>query len=99
MFVVMSRFKVANGMAAEVRQAFRDRPRLVEEAPGFLRMDVLGPVDQPEEICLLTYWADETAFRRWHHSDAHHVSHRGIPGGLRLDPKGTQLRFFEHICS
>ena len=55
MFVAMSRFAVANGMAEEVRQAFRDRPHLVDGAPGFLRMEVLTPRDDPDEFWLLTW--------------------------------------------
>ena len=34
--LAISRFRVANGMEKEVREAFRNRPRLVEDAPGFL---------------------------------------------------------------
>jgi hypothetical protein len=52
--VALSRFTVANGMEAEVRHAFVDRPRLVE---------------------------------------------RAAPKGLKLAPKATRMRYFEHACS
>ena len=58
-FVALSRFVVANGMIDEVKAAFRNRPHLVEEAPGFVRMEVLSPLDRPEEVWLMTYWSDE----------------------------------------
>jgi heme oxygenase (mycobilin-producing) len=99
MVAVLSRFRVANGMTAAVKQAFGQRPHLVERAAGFLRMDVLSPRDQPDEIWLLTYWTDEASFQAWHHSAAHHEAHRAIPRGLRLDPTATQVRYLEHICS
>lgn len=96
-FVAMSRFAVANGMVDEVKQAFRDRPRLVDEAEGFLKLDVLSPLDAPEEIWLITYWTDRESFLAWHHSPAHKESHRFIPKGLKLDPKRTRLVYLEHV--
>ena len=97
MFIAMSQFTVANGMTAEVKQAFRDRPHLVDDAPGFLRMEVLSPLDAPDEIWLTTYWADEASYRAWHGGHTYHASHRGIPKGLKLVPKATRLRFLEYV--
>lgn len=98
-FVALSRFTIANGMEREVRDAFRQRPHLVDGAPGFLRMEVISPVDAPAEIWLLTYWADETSFKEWHRSHLYHDSHKGIPKGLKLLPKETRLTYFEYVCS
>lgn len=97
MFVAMSKFAIANGMTAEVKQAFRERPHLVDDAPGFVRMDVISPVDVPEEIWLITYWTDEPSYRTWHRGHTYHASHQGIPKGLKLVPKSTEIRFFEHV--
>ncbi len=96
-FVAMSRFAVANGMVDAVKQAFRDRPRIVEQADGFLKLDVLSPMDAPEEIWLITYWTDQESFLTWHHSPAHKKSHHFIPKGLKLDPKRTRLEYLEHV--
>jgi heme oxygenase (mycobilin-producing) len=98
-FVALSQFTIANDMIAEVREAFLKRPHLVDRAPGFLRMEVISPVEAPNEIWLLTYWADEAHFRAWHHSHEYRASHGQIPKGLRLVPKSARLRFFEHLCS
>lgn len=98
-FVALSRFTIANDMTAEVRKAFINRPHLVDGAPGFLRMEVISPVDAPQEIWLITYWADEHSYREWHRSHSYRDSHHGIPAGLRLDPRGTEIRYFDHICS
>ncbi len=97
-FVALSRFAVANGMTGEVKKAFRSRPHLVEEAEGFVRLDVISPVDAPNELWLITYWRDEECFRKWHHSPRHKESHRGMPRGLKLDPAATEIRYFEHVC-
>ena len=47
MFVALSQFTVANDKSDAVRTAFRNRPRLVDDAPGFLSMQVMCPIDGP----------------------------------------------------
>ena len=69
---VLSRFVVANDMDAKVKQAFIFRPHLVDNAAGFVRMDVLSPEDMPNEIWLMTYWVDIASYRTWHKSHAYH---------------------------
>lgn len=99
MFIALSQFTVANGMADQVKEAFTNRPHLVDGAPGFLRLEVISPVDDRDEIWLLTYWRDEDSFKAWHHSHLYRDSHRGIPKGLKLVPRSARLRFFEHVSS
>jgi heme oxygenase (mycobilin-producing) len=98
-FAALSRFTIANGMAAQVKAAFRDRPHLVDGATGFRRMEVISPVDRPEEIWLLTFWTDEESFRTWHRSHLYRDSHKGIPKGLKLVPGETEIKHFEHVAS
>lgn len=86
-------------MIDEVREAFRRRPHLVDDAPGFVRMEVLSPIDRPEEIWLMTWWTDAESFRSWHHSHLYRDSHKGIPKGLKLVPGETEIRQLESICS
>lgn len=64
MFIAISQFTIANDKTEEVKQAFRDRPHLVEQAAGFLRMEVISPRELPEEIWLVTHWETEQAFSR-----------------------------------
>ena len=96
-FVAVSQFAVINDKVDEVKEAFRNRPGLVDQAPGFLRMDVLSPEDAPEEIWLITYWIDRASFLAWHHSDLHRESHRFMPKGLKLDRKRARLVYLEQI--
>ena len=86
-------------MDAAVKQAFRQRPHSVESAPGFLRLDVLSPENNPKELWLITYWASRAHFERWHGSHLYRESHAGVPRGLKLVPKSTRLIFFEHVAS
>jgi heme oxygenase (mycobilin-producing) len=98
MITVLSRFVVANGMEAEVRNAFVSRPHLVENAAGFLRLEVLSPAEDPKEFWLLTYWETEEHFRAWHKNHLHD-SHQMIPKGLRLDATGTRVQVLNHVAS
>jgi len=99
MFIAISQFTIANDKTEEVREAFRNRPHLVDGEPGFIRMEVISPRDLPAEIWLVTYWESEEAFSTWHGGHLYHESHKGIPKGLKLVPKSARLRFFESISS
>jgi heme-degrading monooxygenase HmoA len=98
-YVSISRFRVRNGMEGDVADAFRSRPHLVEQTPGFIRMDVVSPAEDGSEFWLITYWTDEASFTEWHHSHLYRDSHSGIPKGLKLDPKATELRGFRYVAS
>ena len=98
MLVALSKFTVANGMTPQVKEAFVNRPHLVDSEPGFLRMDVISPLDNPDEIWLITYWTDESSYRVWHRSHHYRASHKGIPKGLKLVPKSAEIRLFEYVA-
>ncbi|MFC7000068.1 antibiotic biosynthesis monooxygenase family protein [Rufibacter roseus] len=98
MFIALSTFTIANDMAEAVKEAFLNRPKLVNEAPGFIKMQVISPTDNPQEIWLITQWTDEESYKVWHHSHLYHESHSGIPKGLKLVPRSAKVRFFEHIA-
>ena len=98
MILALSRFKVANGLENDVARAFLNRPRLVEQAEGFLGMEVFTDSKDASVFYLSTRWTTESAFRQWHASEAHHASHKGIPKGLKLDAAFTQLIVMESLC-
>lgn len=89
MFLSISPFRVANDLEGSVRDAFIARPHRVDEAKGFVRMEVASPCEDPAEFWLFTWWQDQESFRAWHKSHAYRESHVGIPKGLRLDPGRT----------
>ncbi|MFL5271173.1 MAG: antibiotic biosynthesis monooxygenase family protein [Anaeromyxobacteraceae bacterium] len=97
MILAVSRFRVANGLAGDVRQAFLTRPRRVENARGFLGLETFVDPRDPATFVLVTRWSDEPSFRAWHASPEHHRSHEGIPRGLKLDATATELRILERI--
>lgn len=98
-YVALSRFEVRPGWEAPVAEAFRNRPRRVEHAPGFLRLEVLRPNDNPAEFWLITYWSDEAAFRDWHASHGRVEAHEGMPKGLKLVPGSARVLALEHVTS
>lgn len=91
MIVAYSQFKVANGMEAEVRNAFLNRPGRVDDKPGFLGMEVFTDCADPSVFYLITRWTDLGSYESWHGSASHHTSHEFIPQGLKLDPKSTRI--------
>jgi heme-degrading monooxygenase HmoA len=98
MFLAISRFTVANEMGAEVGAAFRDRPHHVDNAQGFIRMEVANPTDNDQEFWLLTWWQEEIDFQVWHSSHAYRDSHKGMPKGLKLDPERTKMLYFHVVA-
>jgi len=100
MFVALSKFEVkTDAMAEQVKDAFLGRPHLVEDAPGFVRLDVISPCENRKEIWLITYWGEREDYTAWHKSHLYHESHAGIPARLKLNASVTNVSFFEHIAS
>ena len=99
MILAVSRFKVANGLEADVAKAFLRRPRLVDRAPGFLGLETFTEEKDCSIFYLVTRWTDTESFHAWHRSDAHHHSHEFIPRGLKLDASYTQLVLLDRLSS
>ncbi len=101
MFAVISTFTVdnTNDMTAAVKAAYVARPHLVDDAAGFVRLDVLSPVENPDEIWLLTYWTDQASFQDWYRTHRFQESHAAIPAGMKVLGKRPKVLFFEHVSS
>lgn len=98
MFVALSQFTVMPGMGDEVLNAFLSRPHLVENAPGYKKMEVLRPKNNTDEFWLMTWWADEQSYSAWHHSHAYHESHKLMPKGLKLVSGTSKVTLLEKVC-
>jgi heme-degrading monooxygenase HmoA len=97
MIVAMSRFRVLEGREPDVRQAFLNRPRLVDNQPGFMGIEVFQDQTDCAIFYLVTRWSDTASFRTWHSSPAHKRSHELMPKGLKLDSACTELRILERL--
>ena len=79
MFVTMNRIPVRPEYREAFEEAFRQRARLVDRAPGFLRNLVLRPKHPEDPYIVLTLWESEAAFLAWTESPAFREGHaRGI---------------------
>jgi heme-degrading monooxygenase HmoA len=65
MIAVSNRLQVAKGQEKEFEARFEGRARLVENMPGFVRLEILRPLKSDYYI-VLTHWQDEASFHAWH---------------------------------
>ena len=78
MIAVSNRLQVAKGQEAEFEKRFEGRARLVENMPGFVRLEILRPIKSDYYI-VLTHWTDEASFRAWTDSAEFKEAHRNRP--------------------
>ncbi|MFN3476838.1 MAG: antibiotic biosynthesis monooxygenase family protein [Candidatus Methylomirabilales bacterium] len=78
MIVVSNRIQVAKGHEKEFEARFEGRAGLVEKMPGFIRLEVLKPI-QSEYYVVLTYWESPEAFQVWTESKEFAEAHRMRP--------------------
>src|SRR3954467_5172902 len=94
MYVSLSRLRVEDERATELVEAFRRRAHLVDDADGFVDLEVWQSDRDPAEIVMVSRWRDRDAFKAYMKSDAHRVSHD------RIDPaldEAIKLERLEHM--
>ena len=94
MYVSLSRLRVADERAAELVAAFRRRAHLVEEADGFVDLQVWQSDRDAAELVMVSRWRDRSAFKAYMKSDAHRVSHERIDDDL---DRAIKLQALEHM--
>ena len=94
MYVSLSRLRVPASRADELVAAFRGRARLVEEADGFLDLQVWQSDADPGELVMVSRWRDRAAFKAYMRSESHRVSHRRIDADLS---QAIKLERLEHL--
>ena len=78
MIVVSNRLQVAKGREEEFEKRFEGRARLVENMPGFVRLEILRPI-KGDYYIVLTHWQDEPSFQAWTNSTEFKEAHRNRP--------------------
>jgi heme-degrading monooxygenase HmoA len=94
MYVSLSRLRVAPELAEELVRAFRSRIHLVDDADGFVDLEVWRSDKSPDELIMVSRWRDRDAFSRYMKSEAHRLSHERIPPDLR---QAIRLERLEHL--
>ena len=75
-------------------EAFRGRAHLVDDADGFVDLQVWHSDRDPEEVLMVSRWRDRDCFRAYMRSEDHAVSHGRIPEELKSVIKLERL---EHL--
>ena len=94
MYVSLSRLRVEQGRAADLVAAFRRRAHLVDDADGFVDLQVWRSDRDPCELVMVSRWRDREAFKAYMKSDAHRISHDRIDGEL---DRAIKLERLEHM--
>src|SRR4051812_44094246 len=94
MYVSLSRLRIPEERADELVAAFRRRARLVEEADGFVDLQVWQSDRDAGELVMVSRWRDRDAFKAYMRSDEHRVSHDRIDPGL---DGAIKLERLEHM--
>lgn len=90
----LSRLRVPGEAAAELVAAFRRRVRLVDEAEGFIDLQVWQSDSDAGEIVMVSRWRDRQAFKAYMRSEAHETSHARIDPALQ---RLIKLEALEHL--
>jgi heme-degrading monooxygenase HmoA len=100
MVVAISRFRITSGNANAVAAHYQRRSRLVEQAPGFLGLEILRGQDRPDDFLVYMRWVDRAAFEAYQGSAQFRQAHRAIasiPGRTRIDPATYDVGVFDVI--
>ena len=94
-YVSVSHLHVEEERAPELVAAFRRRAHLVDDAPGFERIEVWQG-HEPGEILMVSWWRDRASFTEYMRSAEHKQSHDRIPQDLN---DSIRLERLEHLTS
>ena len=90
----MSRLRIPQERAPELVSAFRRRARLVEQADGFVDLQVWQSDRDAGELVMVSRWRDRDAFKGYMKSEAHRISHERIDSDL---DDAIRLERLEHM--
>jgi heme-degrading monooxygenase HmoA len=94
MYVSMSRLRVPVERAAQLVTAFRSRVGLVDDADGFVDLQVWQSDRDEGELIMVSRWRDREAFKTYMRSAQHRVSHDRIDPDLQA---AIKLERLEHL--
>ena len=76
MYIVANRVPVALSWREPFEERFRTRAGQIDQQPGFVRLQVLRPLDAASPYVVLTTWRDQAAFEAWVGSEDFHLAHQ-----------------------
>ncbi len=90
----MSRLRIPPADAPALVAAFRRRARLVDDAEGFVDLQVWQSDRDPGEVLMVSRWRDRDCFTAYMRSAEHRASHERIPPELK---QVIDLERLEHL--
>jgi heme oxygenase (mycobilin-producing) len=90
----MSRLRVQPDRSDDLVAAFRRRAHLVDDADGFIDLQVWRSDRDPEEMLMVSRWRDRAAFTAYMRSAEHRFSHDRIDPDLKA---AIKLERLEHL--
>ena len=94
MYVSLSRLRIPAHASDELIEAFRGRAHLVDDAAGFVDLQVWRSDRDAGEILMVSRWRDREAFKAYMKSAEHRTSHERIDPQLQALIK---LEALEHL--
>jgi heme oxygenase (mycobilin-producing) len=94
MYVSLSRLRINSHRAPELVAAFRARAHVVDDADGFVDLQVWQSDRDEGELVMVSRWRDRQAFTAYMRSREHRISHS------RIDPDldtAIKLERLEHL--
>lgn len=91
MYVSLSRLRIHEAEAPALIAAFRRRAHLVDDADGFVDLQVWQSDTDAGELVMVSRWRDRAAFSRYMKSPEHAASH------ARIDPALDRLIRLERL--
>jgi heme oxygenase (mycobilin-producing) len=76
MYIVANRVPVAPSWREQFEERFRTRAGQIDQQPGFVRLQVLRPVDAASPYVVLTTWRDKATFEAWVGSEDFRLAHQ-----------------------
>jgi heme-degrading monooxygenase HmoA len=92
----MSRLRVDESRSDELISAFRRRAHLVDDADGFVDLQVWRSDRDAAEVLMVSRWRDRAAFKAYMKSADHRVSHDRIDADLK---DAIELERLEHLST
>lgn len=85
-YVAINVLSVPEGAGAAIEQRFAGRAGMVEDAPGFLRFELLRPVAGTTDYLVVTHWQAQEHFTAWRQSQAFAKGHAQAGVGSEAPP-------------
>jgi heme-degrading monooxygenase HmoA len=94
MYVSLSRLHLDPGLAPDLVDAFKRRAHLVDDAAGFIDLEVWQSDKDAGELIMVSRWANREAFKAYMKSEEHQRSHARIHPSL---DDAIKLERLEHL--